>query len=69
MPSRSFAWLWMTDGFEFNNIIIEAYLNISVKSYTTMPVGSNIKDVSIKELVFVDIINGKVPNYVISSVK
>ena len=52
-----------------NNIIIEAYLNISVKSYTTMPVGSNIKDVSIKELVFVDIINGKVPNYIISSVK
>jgi hypothetical protein len=34
-----------------------------------MPVGSNIKDVSIKELVFVDIINGKVPNYIISSVK
>lgn len=52
-----------------NNIIIEAYLNISVKSYTTMPVGSNIKDVSIKELVFVDIINGNVPNYIISSVK
>ena len=52
-----------------NNIIIEAYLNISVKSYTTMPVGSNIKDVSTKELVFVDIINGNVPNYIISSVK
>ena len=52
-----------------NNVIVEAYLNISVKSYTTMPVGSNIKDVSIKELVFVDIINGKVPNYIISSVK
>ena len=34
-----------------------------------MPVGSNIKDVSTKELVFVDIINGKVPNYIISSVK
>lgn len=59
----------VTKDYGINNVIVEAYLNISVKSYTTMPVGSNIKDVSIKELVFVDIINGKVPNYIISSVK
>lgn len=59
----------VTKDYGINNIIIEAYLNISVKSYTTMPVGSNIKDVSTKELVFVDIISGKVPNYIISSVK
>ncbi len=52
-----------------NNIIIEAYLNINVKSYSTMPVSSKIHDVSINELVFVDIINGKVPNYIISSAK
>lgn len=58
-----------TKDYGINNIIVEAYLDISVKSYTTMPVGSNIKDISIKELVFVDIINGKVPNYIISSVK
>ena len=59
----------VTKDYGINNVIVEAYLNISVKSYTTMPVGSNIKDVSIKELVFVDIINGKVPNYIISGVK
>ena len=59
----------VTKDYGINNVIVEAYLDISVKSYTTMPVGSNIKDVSIKELVFVDIINGKVPNYIISSVK
>lgn len=59
----------VTKDYGINNVIVEAYLDISVKSYTTMPVGSNIKDVSIKELVFVDIINGKVPNYIISGVK
>ena len=59
----------VTKDYGINNVIVEAYLNISVKSYTTMPVGSNIKDVSTKELVFVDIINGNVPNYIISSVK
>ena len=52
-----------------NNVIIEAYLNISVKSYTTMPVGSKIHDVSINELVFVDVIKGMIPNYYIGGVK
>lgn len=58
-----------TKDYGVNNIIVEAYLNINVKSYSTMPVGSKIHDITINELVFVDIINGKVPNYVISSVK
>ena len=52
-----------------NNVIIEAYLNINVKSYTTMPVGSRVHDVSINELIFVDVIKGTVPNYYIGDVK
>ena len=52
-----------------NNVIIEAYLNIKVKSYTTMPVGSEVHDVSINELIFVDIIKGVVPDYYIGNVK
>lgn len=59
----------VTKDYGINNILVEAYLNINVKSYSTMPVGSKIHDVSINELIFVDIINGKVPNYIISSVK
>lgn len=59
----------VTKDYGINNILVEAYLNINVKSYSTMPLGSKIHDVSINELIFVDIINGKVPNYIISSVK
>ena len=58
-----------TKDYGINNLIVEAYLNINVKCYTTMPLGSKIHEISIKELIFVDIIKGEIPNYYISDVK
>ena len=58
-----------TKDYGINNLIVEAYLNINVKCYTTMPLGSKIHEISINELIFVDIIKGEIPNYYISDVK
>ena len=52
-----------------NNAIIKVYYNVDLNEQITMPISSNRKKISIKKIVAVDIINGKIPDYYAGLIK
>lgn len=52
-----------------NNAIIKLYFNAEIKEQVTMPISSKRRNISIKKIMLVDIIQGDIPNYYTGLIK
>ena len=46
-----------------NNAIIKTYFNVEIREQITMPISSKRRKISIRKVIAVDIIKGKIPDY------
>lgn len=52
-----------------NNAIIKVYFNVDINEQITMPISSKRKKISIKKVIAIDIIKGKIPDYYTGLIK
>lgn len=52
-----------------NNAIIKVYFSVDINEQITMPISSSRKKISIKKIIAIDIINGKIPDYYTGLIK
>lgn len=52
-----------------NNAIIKVYFNVDINEQITMPISSKRKKISIKKVIAMDIIKGKIPDYYTGLIK
>ena len=52
-----------------NNAIIKVYFNVDINEQITMPISSKRKEISLRKIMAIDIINGKIPDYYTGLIK
>ena len=52
-----------------NNAIIKVYFNVDINEQITMPISSKRKEISLRKIMAIDIINGEIPDYYAGLIK